>query len=164
MNFLRTRHFGYGVAGCAVAGLTLLLATGIDCARNRLASTSATVGPPPVAVPSVGGTDETEAVGDRLRARVLTAIVRHRAMERMQRDGFALIDKDSTPLTRERARELMDRLDDETLIGCVREASPTTYGKLGDGQLLSNLLTWISEHQEEILAVLKLILAILVLI
>lgn len=159
MNFLRTKYFGYGVAGCAILGMSLLIAAGLDGLLKKAVEVPDL---PPTQSPKV---EQVEGpIRDRLRERVVLSIVRHRAIDRLEREGFTLIGKDSRPMSRERARELVDRLDDETLIGCVREASPQVYGKLGDGQLLSNLMTWIADHQEEILAILKLILSILVLL
>lgn len=159
MNQIRSKLATRGLIGVVIAGGALLLATGLNCVSDKLKNTAA------VPAPANHRVEEFEGpIRDRLRERVVTAIVRHRAVDRLERDGFALIGKDGTPLSRDKARELIERLDDEVVIGCVREASPQVYGKLGDGTLLSNLMTWISEHQEEILAILKLILSILVLL
>jgi hypothetical protein len=103
-------------------------------------------------------------IRDRARERVLLAVVQSRAIKQMEKDGFALVGRNGTPLTRQEAESLYSRLTDEVVIGAIKEASPKAYGALGDGTLIANFVKWIADHQDEILAVLKFVMMILALL
>lgn len=104
-----------------------------------------------------------EARGDRLRPgeRLFTSVVRHRVSEQLQRHGFAAVGGNPTPLTREQAAALLARVDDGQIVEAARHS-----GAVGDGSFLDRLasvLSWLADHKEEILAVVKIILTILAL-
>lgn len=136
----------------------LIAAAALGCSKSD---------PVPQAVPTPAVAAETEkarGIHDRARERVLLAVVRSRAIRQMEQDGFALVGRSGTPIMRGRAEALYAQLTDDVVIGAVKEASPAAYGALGDGTLLGNLVKWIVEHQDEILAILKLVLTILALL
>ena len=161
MNWLKRNQ---GNIFCAILlGALVLIAVSVtvatvrDISNIRIASQA-----PPAPVVKVG--DVEGPIRDRVRERLLLTIIRHKAIARMQRDGFALANGDKTPLSAEKAEQLYEKLTDEMVLAAAREASPQTVGKLGDGTLLANLIQWIADHQEEILAILKLVLSILALL
>ena len=97
----------------------------------------------------------------RLRERIVLALLRHRAVAQMQKDGFRLIGGKEKPLTKEEAVALYDRLTDDVVIGLVKEASPKTWAAVGEGGFLARLIQWIKDHPEEVAAIIKLILTLL---
>jgi hypothetical protein len=115
----------------------------------------------PAAPPKVEAPVPAEKLFDgKLRERILLSLVRHRAVAQRQKDGFKSIGGKEKPLTREEAEALYDRLDDEVVIGLVKEASPKTWAAAGEG-FLARLIQWIKDHPEEVAAIIKLILTLL---
>jgi hypothetical protein len=114
------------------------------------------------AVPTVEAPAPAEKVFDgKLRQRVMLQLLRHRAVAQMQKDGFKSIGGKEKPLTKEEAEALYDRLTDDVVIGLVKEASPKTWGAIGEGGFLARLIQWIKDHPEEVAAIIKLILTLL---
>lgn len=56
-----------------------------------------------------------------------------------------------------------DRLIDYVIQGAIKEASPKTAAAAIDGGFLAQFLEWLSAHQDEILAIVKLIITIMAL-
>jgi hypothetical protein len=146
--------------GLAIACLVAVVCESADAAeRKRLFQRNDPSTPSVKSAPQAAG---GPLVG-RLRERVLFASVRSRAVERLQKDGFKLVGGDPTPLSKEKAEALVDRLDEETIRGVVAEASPKTAAAAGEGGPLARLIEWIRTHPEEFQAILKLILSLLML-
>jgi hypothetical protein len=97
----------------------------------------------------------------KLRERVVLNLLRHRAVAQMQRDGFKQAGGANKPLTKAEAEALYDELADDVVLGLVKESSPKTWGAVRGGGFLSRLVEWIRTHPEEIQAIVKLILSLL---
>lgn len=160
MNWLKKNWRDLGAAALMAAMVLIIIGVSIsvyrDIRNTRLTSQAA-----PAPVVQVG--DVQGPIRDRVREKVLLGVIRSHAIRQMERQGFALVGGNKTPLSREQAEKLYDRLADDVVIGCVQEGSPDTFGKLGDGQTLAKMLKWIVDHKAEILEVLKLVLSILAL-
>lgn len=104
---------------------------------------------------------------DKVCERVLIRVVRNKVEAELAKDGFRLAGgmfPDAKPLSKERIAELMKQLDDETIIRSVKEASPKTWAATAEpGGFLARLIEWIATHQDEIMAVVALIIKLLAL-
>lgn len=78
------------------------------------------------------------------------AEARKLAVEEMTTKGFTLVKGSEIPLDARNARRLVDRITDEQI-------------KLKGGSIFQNLWKWIVDHKEQILAVLKIILTLVML-
>lgn len=93
--------------------------------------------------------------------RLMAKLIRNRVASQLQKDGFAQAGGSDKPLDKLAAWNLLANLDDDALIAAAQQT-----GALGDGKLLDRLgdvLQWIADHREEILAIIKLVLGILML-
>lgn len=99
---------------------------------------------------------------DRLRARL---------SDRLQRDGFALVGGDDTPIAKERANRLVGRLSDAQVyaagysVGAWQEIGADDDGD-GGGFLgfIKRVVKWIQEHPEQVQAILKILMMLLMFI
>jgi hypothetical protein len=96
-------------------------------------------------------------------ARLFCTVVRRRAKREMERNGFALAGGSDMPITDSaKIAELLEQLDDTQIMSAAMEC-----GALGDGKFLEFLtkaIDWIVDHQDQILAVLKIVLSILMML
>jgi hypothetical protein len=86
-------------------------------------------------------------------------LIRKHASQELQKNGFALIGKDGTPIAKDKADEMLKKLDDETIFGVGQEV-----GALGDGtflHFLGAILRYPFEHPDQVVALLKLLLPLL---
>lgn len=86
-------------------------------------------------------------------------VTRKRLAERLEKDGFALIGKDPTPLTAAQAEQLVNRLSDDQVIQGAVES-----GAIGDGKILdrlSALVDWLIAHQDQLLKLLQFLMTLL---
>lgn len=107
--------------------------------------------------PLVVGSDVEgrEKPGHRLFAKFM----KNRLAAQLQKDGFASVGGDPKPLTRGRAWELVDRLDDETVVAAAVQSKA-----VGDGAFLDrlgNVIQWLVDHKEQILSVIKFLMTLL---
>lgn len=126
---------------------------------NNLPATASTDSPgwQPVAA------DQTTTVRERPGRRLFAKLIRSRLASRLQKDGFALAGGNPKPLSEEQAWELVDRLDDDTVIAAAVQSKAEG---LGDGTLLDklgNVIQWIIDHKEQILAIVKVLMTLLAL-
>lgn len=113
--------------------------------------------------PAAASPDE-QVVGAQARRmgparRFFVDVARRRLQERLEKDGFALIGKDATPLTPAQAEQLVGRLSDDVIVTGAIES-----GAVGDGKLLDRLgaiVEWLVAHQDQILLLLKFLMTLL---
>jgi hypothetical protein len=148
----------FGVVGSAVA---MYESTEAEAQRRfRLRQT-----PAPQESPKAAPQVAEGPLRDRLRERVLLAVVKSRVVRQLQADGFKVAGGPAKPMTRAEAEALYDRLTEDVILGAVKEASPQTFAAATEpGGFLARLIAWITEHQDEIAAIVKLILSILALL
>lgn len=119
--------------------------------------------PAPVVVadaPKVVGADASQGVvaGASIRERIFVNVVRQRAVNHLVKHGLKDAAGNITPVSREKAKELVAKVDDATILHAGH-----TYGALGDGKLLDSLerfINWINEHQEQIKSVIQFLMSI----
>ncbi len=109
------------------------------------------------AVPGQLTAAENYALGQGLFCRY----VRHRVRKQLKQDGFALIGKTNKPLTDAQIDDLFEQaqVSDTVIMGHARQS-----GAIGDGKFLEwlgKIVDWIADHQEQILAIIKFIMALL---
>jgi hypothetical protein len=86
-------------------------------------------------------------------------VIRNRLVEQLQKNGFAEIGKDANPLSFDRAKDLVNKVEDDDIMLAAQ-----TVGALGDGAILSrlrDLMDWIIAHQDTIIMIVKMILALI---
>ncbi|WP_439624047.1 hypothetical protein [Gemmata sp.] len=102
------------------------------------------------------------------RQRLFADRVRHRLSERLQRDGYALVGGDATPLTQEQAAAAVARLSDGQVFGAAYSAGAwAQIGDDGGGGLLGfiqRIVQWIADHPEVVQAILKILMSLLMFI
>jgi len=88
---------------------------------------------------------------------------REKLVDTLTREGFASVGGPRTPLTERRAKELVDRLTDETVAEAGKSVGAPLEVERGGPILdrLKQLGQWIKEHPEEVAAFIKLLLTIL---
>jgi hypothetical protein len=94
--------------------------------------------------------------------RLFCTVVRRRAKREMENNGFSLAGGSSMPLHESKIAERLGQLDDTQIMSAAIEC-----GALGDGKFLEFLtkaIQWIVDHQDQILAVLKIVLSILMML
>jgi len=103
------------------------------------------------------------AVRERPGKRLFAKLIRARLATRLQKDGFALVGGNSKPISEEKAWELVEQLDDDTVVAAAVQSKAEG---LGDGTLLDklgNVIQWIIDHKEQILAIIKVLMTLLAL-
>lgn len=131
-----------------LAGLLVVL-----CSCQRPAA------PTPTEPPAIGAGVEARESG--AAKRLLVKVVRARAVKELMARGFQSVGGDPRPLSREEAERLVAQLDDEQILVGAHQV-----GKLGDGTILARLgavFDWIMAHKEEIAAIVKWVLGLLML-
>lgn len=143
-------------------GMMLLGAVGDRTCNRRPdpAPVTVQVQPAPVEPVSVQAGAVEERERDAREGRKLFAkIIRTRAARELQKNGFKLAGGPDKPLSDTEAWALVQKLDDAAIA-----AAAVKTGAVGDGSVLdriSSVLSWIVDHSDQIVAVLKVVLAIL---
>jgi hypothetical protein len=94
--------------------------------------------------------------------RLFCTVIRRRAKREMERNGFALAGGSDMPVSDGMINDLLRQLDDTQIMSAAMEC-----GSLGDGKFLefiTRAIQWIVDHQDQILAVLKIVLSILMML
>jgi hypothetical protein len=90
------------------------------------------------------------------------SVIRRRAKREMERNGFQLAGGSDMPVADAMIADLLEQLDDTQIMSAAMEC-----GALGDGKFLefiTKAIQWIVDHQDQILAVLKIVLSILMML
>ncbi|MBA4192453.1 MAG: hypothetical protein C0467_31175 [Planctomycetaceae bacterium] len=102
-----------------------------------------------------------------LGQRIVAEHFRRLASAQAQKDGFAMIDGNKTPLTAEEANKLAARISDLTIAeGAKSFGAPDQVAGDGPGPVLGfiqRVLKWIVDHPEQVQAILKFILSLMML-
>jgi hypothetical protein len=97
------------------------------------------------------------------RQRLAGEHFRRMASRRLQRDGFALVGGDKTPLSAAAADKLVEQLTPEVIAESAKAAG--VFEQVGEGGgllgFLQRLAQWVRDHPEQVQAILKILLTIL---
>lgn len=145
-------------------GMMLLGALTDRTCNHRPAPAPVTLTVQPVAPAEPVSVQAAGDVGERNREaregrKWFAKVIRARAAKELQRDGFKLVGGPEKPLDERAAWALVAKLDDDALVAAAKQT-----GAIGDGSVLDRLgsvLQWIVDHQEQIVAVIKIVLTIL---
>jgi hypothetical protein len=108
--------------------------------------------------PVVAAAQPAQGVFDgSLRKKILLAVVRHKTINHMVSEGVK-----GKKYTKAEAEAAYDKLGDDVIAGAVAEASPAAQGQLVGGKL-TDFLQWLADHQDQIMAIVKMIISIIAL-
>lgn len=116
---------------------------------------------PPVVVAAAAEPTAKPSDGS-VRKKLLLAVVRHRTIAKMQSEGVK-----GKKYTKDEAVAAWDNLQKnhpDLVDGAVAEGSPQAAAQVGAGGRLADFLQWLSDHSDQILAIVELILKILALV
>ena len=103
-----------------------------------------------------------------MRQAIVADSMRARAARQLQRDGFALVGGDATPLSAEAAERLTAKVSDLRIVEGGKEVG--AFEQIGDGNgrpfldFIRSIFAWIRDHPETVEKWLKFILALLMLL
>lgn len=123
--------------------------------------------PPPVAEAQPALVGATSPNRIHLGQRIVAEHFRRLASQQAQKDGFALVDGPKAPLSAEEANKLVARISDLTIVeGTKSFGAPDQVAGDGPGPVLGfvrKVLQWIADHPEQVAAILKFILSLMML-
>ena len=111
---------------------------------------------PPVVI--AAGPESTAKLGG-VRHKLLLAVVRHRTIAKLQSEGVK-----GKKYSKDEAAAAWDNLQKnhpELIDGAIAEGSPQAVAQVGAGGRLADFLQWLSDHKDEILQIVELIVKIL---
>lgn len=162
LRYLAVATLGVLVGWLATKPVTVNVPVAVDAPQVRLPQIPpelfAFAQPAPVAAVAPPVVEGRERL--RPAQRLFAKLIRHRAAEHLQRDGFALVGGSKTPLTAAQAAALLAHLDDAEIVAAATGAGAAEGGAL---DRVGTLLDWITAHKEEILKVVELVLRLLML-
>ena len=110
---------------------------------------------PPIVVAAAEPTGKLGGV----RHKLLLAVVRHRTIAKLQSEGVK-----GKKYSKDEAAAAWDNLQKnhpELIDGAIAEGSPQAVAQVGAGGRLADFLQWLSDHKDEILQIVELIVKIL---
>jgi hypothetical protein len=94
--------------------------------------------------------------------RILLRHVRSRAIDTLVSDGVTVPGGGKRTYTRAEAKKAVAGIDDDTILGLAAEKVPAAF-QAGEGGRLAALVDWLLAHQDQIMALVKLVMSLLLL-